>query len=79
MVVRDDTMHKLLVGEYEENILRGSPSWDLKANVGFKYKAWEYGVKSRSLRSGTVVNLYEHSNEPSKSIKCGQFLEQLKD
>jgi hypothetical protein len=36
---RGDTMHKVLDGEYEENRLRGRPSWNLKANVGFKYKA----------------------------------------
>jgi len=32
------TMYKILDREYEENILHGSPSWNLKANFGFKYK-----------------------------------------
>ena len=48
-------MHKLLVGKYEENILRESPSWDLQANIGFKYKARGYGVNSRSSGSGGLV------------------------
>ena len=48
-------MHKLLVGRYEENILRESPSWDLPANIGFKYKARGYGVNSRSSGSGGPV------------------------
>ena len=39
MGVAVDAVHKLLKGQYEESILCGSPSWDLKANVGFKYKA----------------------------------------
>jgi len=36
-------------------------------------------MNSRSAGSGPVVRFYEHGNEPSKSIKCGQFLEQLKE
>jgi hypothetical protein len=36
---------------------------------------WKDNIKMFWLRAGTGGRLYEHGNEPSGSIKCGEFLD----
>ena len=46
-------------------------------NIKMDLKEVGYGVWTGSiwLRIGTGGRLYEHGNEPSGSIKCGEFLD----
>ena len=39
---------------------------------------WGYGMDRDGEGQGQVVGAYESGNEPSSSIKCREFLNQLK-
>ena len=36
---------------------------------------WGYGLDRAGLAQGQVAGTCEHDNEPSGSIKCGEFLD----
>jgi len=38
---------------------------------------WGYGLDRAGSGQGQVAGTYEYGNEPSGSIKCGEFLDQL--
>jgi hypothetical protein len=40
---------------------------------------WECGLDTSGLRYGPVAGFYEDSNEPSGSVKGGEFIDQLND
>jgi hypothetical protein len=40
-----------------------------------KYDGWGRGLDSSGAGEGKVAGCFEHGNEPSGSIKCGEFLD----
>ena len=68
---------RVLVGKPEEKRPLGRPRHRLEDNMRWIFRKWDVRAWTGSmwLRIEQVVGTCEHSNKPSGSIKCGEFLD----
>jgi len=70
-------VYRVLVGKPEGKRHLEDPGIDGRIIIRWICRTW--GVRAWTgsiwLRIGTVLGAYEYSNEPSYSIKCGEFLD----
>jgi hypothetical protein len=70
----------MLVGNLKERDHLGDPGVDGRIILRWIFRKWDVGVWTRSswLRIRQVAGTCECNNEPSGSIKCGEFLDYMK-
>ena len=56
-----------------------SGMWDDNIKMDLKEVGWEYGLDRAGSGQGQVAGTCECGNELSGYIKCGEFLDQLKN
>ena len=54
---------------------RPKPSWEDNIKMDLRKVGWGHGLGRAGSGQGQVSGSCECSNEPSGSIKCGEFLE----
>ena len=75
---RRDT-YRLLVGKSEggRRLVRRKRRLKDNIKVGLKEVRWEHGLDWSGSEQGQVVSSFECGNEPSGSVKCGEFIDRL--
>jgi hypothetical protein len=56
----------------------GDPGVDGRIILKWIFKKWDGGMDWIELPQGQVAGSCEYGNEPSGSIKCGEFLDELR-
>jgi hypothetical protein len=74
---REIDAYRALVGKPEEKGQLGRPRRRWKDNIKMDLRevGWGHGLDRSGLGYGQVAGCCECGNEPSGSIKCGEFLE----
>ena len=52
--------------------------WENNMKMGFRGGGWRYGPDLSDSGYGQVAGSCKHGNELSGSLKCGEFLEELR-
>ena len=72
--------YSVLVGKPEEKRPLGRPRrrWEDNIKVDLQEEGWGHGLDGAGSRWGQVAGTGECGNEPSCSLKCGEFIDWLK-
>jgi len=67
-------------GNLRESDRLGDPGIDGRIILRWIFRKWDmgYGLDQAGSGHGQVVGICECGNEPSGSIKCGEFLDELR-
>jgi hypothetical protein len=68
-------VYRILVGKPEERDCSGNPGIDGRITLRWIFRKWGYGLNQTGSGYGQVMGTCECSNEPSGSIKRGEFLD----
>jgi hypothetical protein len=71
--------YRILVGRPEGRRPFGRPGVDGSIILKWIFKKWDGGMNWIELSQGQVAGCCECGNEPSGSIKCGEFVDWLRN
>jgi hypothetical protein len=66
-------VYRVLVGKPEGRNHLENPGVDWRIILRWILRKWEYGLDQAGSGEGQVTGTFECGNEPSGSIKCGEF------
>jgi len=74
------SVYRVLVGKPKGKRPRGRPRrrWEDNIKMDLQSGMWGYGLDRAGSGQGQVAGTCECGNEPSGSIKCGEFLDWLR-